>query len=432
MEIIQLNYENCLDKKIGIEGLKLKELKTQEKKFVELKRNLLKKKEYLTFSNLPNNLTQTKQIKKIALKIRNSADFDNFVVIGIGGSALGNRALQETLNHPYWNLFSRRKRQGWLRLFVLDNIDPQLISGILETIDLRKTIFNVISKSGETVECLATFFILRDLLIRRVGKKYRQQIIITTDAQKGYLRDLVKQENYLSFVIPEYLGGRYSVLSPVGLVSAAFTGIDIEELLLGAKVMKRTCSTDKLLADPAALYALFQYLFYQKGKKISVMLAYGNGLYNIADWFRQLWAESLGKSKEVGPTPIKALGVTDQHSQLQLYLDGPADKVITFLSVKKFLSKPKISSTVDHYLAGKTLNQLFQAEEEATRRALTDRQRPNLSIVLPEITSYTIGQLIYFFELATAYAGELFGVNAFDQPAVELIKKYTKEFLQYK
>lgn len=431
MEIIRLDYRNCLNEKIGSEGLKLQELKTQEKKFVYLKKNLEKKKEYLAFSILPGDLIQAKEIKKLALKIRNSGNFENFVVIGIGGSALGNRALQETLNHPYWNLLPREKRKGWLRLFVLDNIDPQVLKGTLEILDLRKTIFNVISKSGETVECLANFFILKDALIRKVGKKYYQQIIVTTDEKKGYLRETVEKEKFLSFVIPEGLGGRFSVLSPVGLVSAAFTGIDIEEILLGAEKVKKVCSRGKIFENPAVLYALLQYLFYQKGKKISVMLAYGNGLYALADWFRQLWAESLGKSIKVGPTPIKALGVTDQHSQLQLYLEGPKDKIITFLSVEKILTKVLIPQVNDHFLGGKTLNQLFSAEEEATRQALTLNQRPNCRIALPEISPSVIGQLIYFFELATAYAGELFQVNAFNQPAVELIKKYTKEILNH-
>lgn len=430
LSTIQFNYEDCLSEKIGKEGLELKEIKNLQDKFVQVKKNLPQRKEYLAFNKLPDNLTQAREIKKIALKIKNSKKFDNFVVIGIGGSALGNRALQDSLNHPYWNFLSKEKREGWLRLFVLDNIDPQEFSGLVEIIDLKRTIFNVISKSGETTECLANFALFRDLLKKKVKDKWREQVIITTDEKKSYLHKVANEEKIFSYLIPENLGGRYSVLSAVGLVSAAFTGIDIEKLLLGAKEMRKTCSTARLLNNPAGLYAGIQYLFYEKGKNISVMLAYSNRLYRIADWYRQLWAESLGKSLEVGPTPIKALGVTDQHSQLQLYLDGPKDKIITFLSVKNFGEKIILPQFDRTDLSGKSLNQIFHAEEEATRRALTEKQCPNCTVLLPEITPEMIGQLIYFFELATAYAGEFFQINPFDQPAVELIKKYTKELLQ--
>lgn len=441
--MIQFNYENCLSERIGKEGINRRDLKNLKKIFIQVKKNLSPRKEYLAFSKLPDNLTQAKEIKKFAYRVKESNRFHNFVVIGIGGSALGNRALQDSLNHPYWNFLSKEKRRsnhlkGWLRLFVLDNIDPDGVFGLAEIIDLKKTFFNIISKSGETTECLANFAFFRNLLEKKVGDKWRNQVIITTDEKKGYLRRIAQEEKIVSYSIPENLGGRYSVLSPVGLVSAAFTGIDIEKLLHGAEEMRRICSTTQLLKNPAGLYAAVQYLLYQGSahrqvKNISVMLAYSNRLYSIADWYRQLWAESLGKTEQdshpVGPTPIKALGVTDQHSQLQLYLDGPKDKVITFLSLKNFAGKVSLPEFDCPNLSGKSLNQIFHAEEEATRRALTERKCPNCTLLLPLISPRTIGQIIYFFELATAYAGEFLGVNPFDQPAVELIKKYTKKLL---
>lgn len=222
------------------------------------------------------------------------------------------------------------------------------------------------------------------------------------------------------------------VLSPVGLVSAAFSGIDIEELLAGAREMDEKCKTPELMKNPAALYALIQYLYYWKGRPISVMMPYSNSLYGIADWYRQLWAESLGKKINrrsnnifVGPTPVKALGATDQHSQVQLYIEGPQDKVITFLSVGKFANKVPVPAFDKHYLSGHTLNELLKAEEEATRLALTQEGRPNLTINLPEISAKTVGQTLYLLELATAFAGELFDINAFDQPGVELGKQLT-------
>ncbi len=447
MELIQLDYSNCLKEKVGKEGIELEELKKLQERFIRAKKNLLIKKEYLAFTQLPDNLTQAREIKKFAEKVRNTHRFDNFVVIGIGGSALGNRALQDSLNHPYWNFLSQEKRRGnhlsgnrrkgWLRLFVLDNIDPQEFSGLVETIDLKKTIFNVISKSGETTECLANFTLFKDLLKKKVKDKWREQIIITTDEKKGYLRKVANEEKIVSYPVPENLGGRYSVLSAVGLVSAAFTGIDIEKLLFGAKEMIKVCSTDKLSDNPAGLYAATNYLLYQKGKNISVMLAYSNRLYSIADWYRQLWAESLGKEVttstgeySVGPTPVKALGVTDQHSQLQLYLDGPKDKLVTFLSVKDSGKEVILPRFNQSNLSGKSLNMIFHIEEEATRCALTERQCPNCRVLLPVISPSVIGQLFYFFELATAYTGEFFGINPFNQPAVELIKKYTKKMLE--
>jgi len=442
LSTIQFDYQNCLNEKIGKEGIETKELKNLEKKFIRLKKKLSQKKEYLAFATLPSNLAQAKEIKKFAQKIKKSSRFDNFVVIGIGGSALGNRALQESLNHPYWNFLPQEKRRGWLKLFVLDNIDPDQVLSLTKIIDLKKTIFNIISKSGETTECLANFIFFRNLLEKEVKNKWQEHITITTDEKRGnhlksYLRKVAQEEKIFSYSIPENLVGRYSVLSPVGLVSAAFTGINIEELLCGAQEMAKICATDGLFDNPAGIYAAVQYLLYQRGKNISVMLAYSNRLYSIADWYRQLWAESLGKRTErgdrfVGPTPIKALGVTDQHSQLQLYLDGPKDKVITFLSIKNFGKKIFLPDFDYPLLSGKSLNQIFRAEEEATRHALTERGCPNCTLLLPEINPRIIGQVLYFFELATAYAGEFFGVNPFDQPAVELIKKYTKEFLSIK
>jgi len=243
---------------------------------------------------------------------------------------------------------------------------------------------------------------------------------------------LADKEGILSFVVPSNVGGRFSVFSPVGLMSAAFTGINIEKLLSGAAEMDAKCSNDSLMKNPAALYAAIQYLFYWLKRPMSVMMPYSNALYGISDWYRQLWAESLGKKINrrgeiinVGPTPIKALGATDQHSQVQLYIEGPQDKIVTFLSVEQFDKTVKIPTYDSHYLGGRSLNELLKAEEEATRMALTKENRPNLTVSLPKITPETIGQMIYMFELATAYAGELFDIDAFNQPGVELGKQLT-------
>ena len=431
-EIISLNYANCLTSFVGQSGLDVEELKALEPSISKAYSSIqaMKKQGKLGFMELPYKLDMAEEI--MASKKKSLKKFENFVVIGIGGSALGNIALQQALRHPFWNLLDKKSRKGGLRLFVPDNVDPDLIAGLCDVLDVKKTLFNVISKSGTTAECLANYFVLKKILQKKTGKNYNQHIIITTDAAKGYLREAAKKENIQSFVVPANVGGRFSVLSPVGLVSAAFSGIDIGKLLQGAREMDEKCGTDDVFQNPAALYALIQYLYYWKGRPLSVMMPYSNALYGISDWYRQLWAESLGKKTNrkdnkifVGPTPIKALGATDQHSQVQLYIEGPQDKVITFLSVEKFNNKVQIPSFDKHYLGKSSLNGLLKAEEEATRLALTQEGRPNMTVSFPEISERTVGQALYLFELATAFAGELFDINAFDQPGVELGKQLT-------
>lgn len=432
MVMLKFNYANCLSEFVGSEGISLNEINSMNQIIKVAHKNMQKQRNEgkLGFMELPYKTDEVKMIDSFVKS--KSGKFDNFIVIGIGGSALGNIALQQALKQPYWNLLDNKERKKKLRLFVTDNVDPEAISGLIDKVDLKKTLINVISKSGTTSECLANFFVIRDKLIKKVNKKrYKEHIIITTDSDKGYLRDLANKENISSFNIPQNVGGRFSVLSPVGLVSAAFTGINIKNLLLGAQEMDKKCFTDELLRNPAALYATIQFLFYNKNKKISVMMPYSNSLCGFADWFRQLWAESLGKKFnkegviiEVGPTPVKALGVTDQHSQIQLFIEGPYDKIITFLSVEKFRANVKIPKSIDkHYLEGHTLNELLKSEEEATRVALTEQNRPNCTIIFPEINELTVGQFIYLFELSTAYAGELFNINTYDQPGVDLGKQ---------
>jgi glucose-6-phosphate isomerase len=431
-EMIKLNYANCLKEFVGETGITIEELNAMSPKITDAFKAIekMKKDGKLGFMELPYKAELAKQIKAAAKKL--SPEYENFVVIGIGGSALGNIALQQALRHPFWNYLSSSERKGELRLFVPDNVDPDYIAGLIDVLDVKKTLFNVISKSGSTAECLANFFILKKALEKKVGKEYVKHIIITTDSAKGYLRELADKEGILNFVVPANVGGRFSVFSPVGLLSAAFTGINIEKLLAGAAEMDAKCSNDNLLKNPAALYAAVQYLFYWLKRPVSVMMPYSNALYGISDWYRQLWAESLGKRTNrrgevinVGPTPIKALGATDQHSQVQLYIEGPHDKVVTFLSVEQFDKTVKIPSYDNHYLGGRSLCELLKAEEEATRLALTKENRPNLTISMPKITPETVGQLIYMLELATAYAGELFDIDAFNQPGVELGKQLT-------
>jgi len=433
---ITLDYGNVMEKVLGPGGLKDEELRMIFGRLQSARDNIerMVREGTIGFPALPDNQQLPEEIKKVVRKM--SPGKENFVVIGIGGSALGNIALFQALNHPYHNWLSRQQRTG-LKLFVPDNVDPDYLAGLTEILNFRRTIFNVISKSGTTAECLANYFVLRKILEKKVGpKNIQRHLIITTDPKKGFLRQQALKEKIVSFPVPENVGGRFSVLSAVGLVSAAFCGLNIDKILSGARTMAGYLREAEVGKNPAALYAAINYLYYYKGRRIVVMMPYSSRLYGLADWYRQLWAESLGKKfnrdgqeVRIGPTPIKALGVTDQHSQLQLYIEGPADKLLVFLSVAKFGRVVKITGPSDHYLSKATLNKLIQSEELASRLALTKAGCPNLTFVLPEISPQTIGELIYLLEMATAYAGELFGVNAFDQPGVETGKKLTYALL---
>jgi len=357
--------------------------------------------------------------------------FRNFVVLGIGGSALGTIALQTALLHPYHNQMPDETRPG-PRLYVLDNIDPDWLRGLLDVLDPAETCFNVITKSGDTAETMAQFLWARSMLTDLIGeKRYAGHIIATTDAEKGSLRPLAKREGYRTFVVPDGVGGRFSVLSPVGLLPAAVVGIDVRELLAGAAYSDRLSQSPYLWQNSALMFALTQYLSYERGKPMSVMMPYHQGLRTMADWYAQLWAESLGKEYDrsgqvvhVGPTPIKTLGVTDQHSQVQLYIAGPHDKIITFITVDRFQTTLTIPSwqtgqSSADYLGGHSFNELMAAEAAGTALALAAAGRPNAAFRLPEVRPFTLGQLIYLLEVATAISGELYNINAFDQPGVE-------------
>lgn len=369
-----------------------------------------------------------KQIEQKAAQIRK--DFDAFVVLGIGGSALGPAAVHQALSHLRYNELPDGVRPG-PKLYIEDNIDPERMASLLDVIDVKKTCFNVITKSGGTAETMSQYLIVLELLKKAVGADYRRHILITTSRTKGFLIKIAEREGYDTFYIPDGVGGRFSELSPVGLVAAAVCGIDIEGLLDGAKAMDERCKADDLWKNPALLDAGLMVLSMRDGKNVSVMLPYADSLKLMSDWYAQLWAESLGKNVTLdgkpcraGQTPVKALGVTDQHSQLQLYTEGPFDKVITFLKVEKFHAETPIPHGCDDiatisFLGGKSHNQLIEAERAGTEYALYKAHRMSQTITLPEVNADTVGQLLYFFELVTAYAGALLNIDAFNQPGVE-------------
>lgn len=387
------------------------------------------------------------EVKKIAKQFKNS-NIDNFVVLGIGGSALGITTLFKALRSPYHNQLSREERAGVPRLFVMDNIDPDTFAEMIRICPPEKTLYNVISKSGGTSETISQLLIVLDELKKHIPTaKIKDHVVVTTSppvkkATPSPLQCVGKKFDLHEFHIPLNVGGRFSIFTPVGLFPAAIMGMDIAGLIKGCHLMDKRISKASIKDNPAYLRAAIHYILCQeKGKSMSVMMPYSDKLNAVSDWYAQLWAESIGKivpaTKEkpahsVGQTPVSALGVTDQHSQLQLYLEGPNDKLITILEETTFNTKLEIP-TVDKklkstkYLQNKTMNQLMTAERKATVDALRETNRPVIRVTFPKINESTVAQFLYMLEVETAMAGQLFGIDAFDQPAVELIKIFTRK-----
>lgn len=366
---------------------------------------------------------------------------DHVLVLGVGGSALGTKALLNALRRPAWNEWDDEGRDFFPRLTVLENIDPTSVAATLERIDPRRVLVNVISKSGGTAETMAQYLVVRAWLEEALGPAAYRHLVFTTDPARGALRELAQRDHIATLNVPPDVGGRFSVLSPVGLLPAALVGIDIDALLEGARRALDRAESDDLLQNPAALYAALHWEADVKlGAGIHVLMPYTDRLREFAEWYRQLWAESLGKrvnregrAVHLGPTPVAAVGATDQHSQVQLFMEGPFDKVITFLTVEDLgvdlrIHRPGSISGLPpdlEYLPGHTLGELLRAEFEATSSALTQMGRMNCTLRLPDLTAATMGELIMFFQLATGYAGVWYGIDPFDQPGVELGKRLT-------
>ncbi|MGN0765560.1 MAG: glucose-6-phosphate isomerase [Christensenellales bacterium] len=396
-------------------------------------------KNMMGWTDLPYNQTEViEDILATAKYVRKN--FEYFVVLGIGGSALGPIAAFQAICHLHYNDLPKRKRKG-PKFYVEDNVDPERMTALLDVIDVEKTMFNVITKSGSTSETMTQYLIINDILTSKLGDKAKDHIIATTSRATGNLIKIAQKEGYKTFYIPDGVGGRFSELCPVGLFPAAVNGIDIKSLIGGAKYMDEQCQTANVKKNPALMAGTLQYMAMQKGKNISVMMPYADGLKFIADWYCQLWGESLGKNKNLdgtacnkGQTPVKALGVTDQHSQVQLYAEGPFDKVITFIGVDEYRAEVKIADGCEefpnvNFLCGHTMNELIQAERKATEYAITKAGKMNHTIMLPQLNEFTLGQLLMFFMLKTAYTGALLGIDTFNQPGVEEGKNATYALL---
>ncbi len=439
--MLKLNCRNVDSAIVGEEnGLNLYEkFENYKQQISDIIKSLNQRKDkpgqWLQWLNLGYNEETVWYVKEFASMVEGR--FDNILVLGIGGSALGGLAVTEALLKPYWNLLTPEQRNGLPRIFFLDNIDPDSMNGLLDILDLKKTLVNVITKSGSTAETMSQYMIIKDRLEKELGDNYRRNIVATTDKKMGVLRQLADQEGYKTFVVPDDVGGRFSVFSAVGLVPFALVGLDIDQIMNGIKDMDLALKNTDIHQNIAAQGALIQYLLdTEKGKNISVMMPYSTRLKYVSDWYVQLWAESLGKEYNnngdkvnIGPTPVKAVGATDQHSQIQLYNEGPNNKVITFIRVENFDTKLEIPQIFEYtgigYLGGKTINDLINAEADSTRIALADYSRPTMTISLERIDEYNVAQLLYMLEVQTAIAGELYNINTFNQPGVEQAKNYT-------
>jgi glucose-6-phosphate isomerase len=371
--------------------------------------------------------------------------------LGIGGSYLGLRAAQDALCAPYYNEFKPLRKKSPRIYFEGNNLDPDTLQVLLKNLNPKKTFVIVISKSGETTETKVALILAEAWLKKAVGARYGRQILAITDPESGSLRKRVQAEqskDALSFrALPllKGVGGRYSELN-MGLMHLAIVGVNIRELFSGAKEMSARCSQDDILKNPAYLYALLHFILYQKkAKSLAILMPFSQALKSTADWYVQLLAESLGKKyhriiqtdkagSEVwladyenlfnrGRTPISAAGTNDLHSIQQNNVEGENNKVVTFIRVEKFKTDLKVPGQGD-LLSGKSLCQLMQLAQEATEWALVSQNRPNCTIIIPEVSAYNWGALLFFFQLATAFEGELLNVNAFDQPGVEGYKNY--------
>lgn len=427
---LKYNYQNMSAAKAGNFGFKQSELAGLGKKLKGFNAKLDKQADSsdLSFRRLPADLAGADIIQNVVKQLR--LKFETLVVVGIGGSNLGAKALIRSLDSNQKKVY-----------FSGDTTDPVALKNLLNNVDLKKTLFYIVSKSGSTLETVADFLFWREQVIKKVGyKNHAQHFVITTNLQKGKLLAIAQKEGYA--LLGHYDGGgRYSVLSVNGLFPAAWLGLDIKQLLKGAQSMEKIAGENTWQKNLPFIYAALHYLGYKKGKQnISVLMPYAESLNSFSFWYRQLFAESLGKKYDkkgklvhIGLTPIAASGPKDQHSQLQLYNEGANDKIFTFIRVDKFSADYKLplyKNSGLEFLAGKSLAQILNIEQQAVANSLMKNQRANATLIIPELNEYYLGQLFQFFELATVYLGELLGIDVYNQPGVEDSKKMMMRMLQ--
>ena len=423
MAEVTFDYQNLVEVEGGLQSAELDEIQPRLRGAAD---ELLR--DPPGFMRLPKTAEYAEASARVAEEIRGSGATD-FIHVGIGGSALGPMAVHKALSHPFYNALSDDDRRG-PRMHFAENTDPATLSSILDLADPEGTYVNVVTKSGSTAETMVNFLVIRGVLVDSLGDfGFQGRIIATTDPEEGFLKQIADREDLKVLPIPADVGGRFSVLTPVGLLPAAVVGLDIDAMLAGAAQCVDEVN-EQGAEHPAVVGAAMHYLMdTARGRNVRVMMTYADALERLAAWFVQLWAESLGKDGK-GSTPHGAVGTTDQHSQVQLYMEGPEDKVIEIVEVEDHPRDLTIPEAYDDlegvgYLGGHSMAELLNVECDATRRALTEAGHPNSTMKLGATNEENLGYVFQALEVQTAIAGSLYGVNAFNQPGVEAGKQIT-------
>lgn len=439
---LSLDYTNCLAEAIGAtHGLTKSEVDTLVAKFPKHHENIeeMRSNGESGFFELPYQ--NTGELKAVLKK--HQGKWDDLVVLGMGGSVIAPKSLFTALAHHHYNHLEPKGRKGSPRVFFCSNPDPKAIGDLFDSIDWKRTLFQISSKSGSTVETLAMFMWLLEQLKKKGGKAaVSNQVVITTDREKSPLAEIARQEKIDLLNVPANLTGRFGVLGNAGLFVAGMCGIDIDALLAGAAAMDKRCRHGDPYNNPAYMHSLVHYLLTRKRRKtIHVMFSFANSLFGVADWYSHLCSVSLGKmlnrkgkAVHVGPSPVAALGTFDQHGQQQLYAEGPFDKVVTFLTVKGNGATvvtpnafPKVEATA--YLGGADFATILDHGYIGAEQQITVSGRPNMAIHLEKVDEGSVGGLYYMLQLSTAMSAELYGIDPFDQPGVEHGKQ--AEFAQF-
>jgi glucose-6-phosphate isomerase len=372
------------------------------------------------------------RVKETARKIRKESEI--FIVAGIGGSYLGARAIIDALSHSFSDLLPKEKRKSPHILYVGNNLSSNYIMELLEVIRGREVALNVISKSGKTIETSVSFRILREYMEKTYGDRAKDRIYVTTDSEDSAIGELAKKEGYETFTIPRDVGGRYSVLTSVGMLPIAVAGLDVDELMRGAKDGESEYSSLNLDENPCYRYAVERNILNRKGKDVEILTIYDPSLGYFAEWWKQLFGESEGKDGK-GILPMSLCFTTDLHSMGQYIQDGKKNLFETVISIGKpkkdfymFADRENLDGL--NYLSGMTVDYINKKAMEGTMKAHVDGGVSNLIINMPELNEYYIGKLIYFFEKACAISGYILGVNPFDQPGVEDYKRNTISLLK--
>lgn len=431
--MIKLNYFNCLKDEYLKNGLKENQI-LNNKYEKELKKVITNKaRPMMDWLDLPyQDKKSIDEIQLFGKKI--SRLYENFVVLGIGGSALGAKAVKQAL----YSTTPDEKEGKKIKIKVVDNVDAESFNKLLNKVNLKKTMFNVVTKSGTTVEILTMFAVVLEKLQKELGDDYFVNLVVTTE-KDNVLWKFCQERNIKTYEVPKGVGGRYSVLCPVGLLPCAVMGLDLHKMLLGAKQVLENFKQQEGKQNLCYVSALINYTYITSGKKEIVLLPYSNRLNRMTDFYIQLLSESLGKEKSLSGkankiffTPSKAEGVTYQHSLLQMYQEGSKDRLFCFINLTKHNEDIKIpkfkDANLDKYLP-KTMVSLMKEEQIGSSLAYKKAGHPSYELVVPVLNEENIGALLFYFELTTALMAEMMGVNAYDQQGVEMQKKYTKALI---